>query len=1096
MDQDLEGELGIDTVKQAEIMGDVREIFSLPVDEDFILSDHPTLNHFVSYIEKMTGGTSTVAAIPEPVTEPAPEPVPVVEDAPAPAVSTNSEIQPKLIGVVVKHTGYPEDFIEMDQDLEGELGIDTVKQAEIMGDVREIFSLPVDEDFILSDHPTLNHFVSYIEKMTGGTSTVAAISEPAPEPTPAPAPEPTPAPAPEPTPAPAPEPTPAPVVETTPEVIQPTATPSVSVGCRRWQVEVEPCPAIPQSLDVNGTIVITQDSWGVADALANNLAQRGISVAKIGFEFGAKSVTEQDELSGHTYRADPMRPGQIAEVCSRISSVGGAIHLAALSLAGEKWASEVGPSNQVALSSQSWFGILKGLDSQLGSLSSGLVASITALDGRHGNIGDRFNSLQCGASGVTKSYAFERENLRCRALDLHPEMIIDAESAAAIIEAELFNNGGDVEIGIDRDHRRWTMVCFAEDLVDERTSLDSDDIWLVSGGGSGVTAASIVGLAEASPDSGATFLLLGRSNLIEEANSWLDWNEKQLNDEKMALRERLIADSESGKVTMVDWNNAWTMYTRSRDIFQTIAAVNATGNHAEYHSTDVADPEGIADAVNGRTITGIVHGAGLEESKLVGDKDWDMFDRIVRVKIDGWKALASNAGDSLRFACAFTSVAGRFGNGGQTDYAAANSILDAEMARLTASGNCRAVAIGWTGWRDVGMATRGSIEAVFEAAGIQTLPVELGVQIFVNEVLMGGKRRVIGCGSLGLMDRFDSFREAPLRLPAEMAASIADPRRFPLIDKLTVLDEGRSLTSQCTLSVQDHPFLADHAIDGIPYHPGVMALEMFAENALLLLPGHSLAGFEDVSFGLPVKLMKGPITVRVEASVAMSDDDLTWVSCRLVSDLMNSKGEVFGESRLHHQARVRLVRSASAKGGFLATEVDRIPAIGTPADGELAHHASFIYLRYFHGLRFQSHGGILRGVGDNESYGVDGIALMRHQLPATDQFALEADGEEVLLDALPMLIEAGFQNAGLAAMEVDGFSSLPIGIEWSTMLRVPDKGERLRMRSLRTAGEEGGVTVHDVVIVGSDDAPVLALKGLRLKAMAPVPDDQKFSLER
>ena len=37
------------------------------------------------------------------------------------------------------------------------------------------------------------------------------------------------------------------------------------------------------------------------------------------------------------------------------------------------------------------------------------------------------------------------------------------------------------------------------------------------------------------------------------------------------------------------------------------------------------------------------------------------------------------------------------------------------MARLTASGECRAVAIGWTGWKDIGMATRGSIEAVFEA---------------------------------------------------------------------------------------------------------------------------------------------------------------------------------------------------------------------------------------------------------------------------------------------------------------------------------------------------------------------------------------------
>ena len=64
MDQDLE-EVGIDTVKQAEIMGDVREIFSLPVDEDFVLSEHPTLNRFVSYIQKMTGGA--VTSVPTPV---------------------------------------------------------------------------------------------------------------------------------------------------------------------------------------------------------------------------------------------------------------------------------------------------------------------------------------------------------------------------------------------------------------------------------------------------------------------------------------------------------------------------------------------------------------------------------------------------------------------------------------------------------------------------------------------------------------------------------------------------------------------------------------------------------------------------------------------------------------------------------------------------------------------------------------------------------------------------------------------------------------------------------------------------------------------
>jgi hypothetical protein len=95
-----------------------------------------------------------------------------------------------------------------------------------------------------------------------------------------------------------------------------------------------------------------------------------------------------------------------------------------------------------------------------------------------------------------------------------------------------------------------------------------------------------------------------------------------------------------------------------------------------------------------------------------------------------------------------------------------------------------------------------------------------------------------------------------------------------------------------------------------------------------------------------------------------------------------------------------------------------------------------------------------------------------------------------------MLIEAGFQNAGLAAMEIDGYSSLPIGIEWSTVLRIPEKDERLRMRSMRVSEEERGVTVHDVVIVGDDDAPILALRGLRLKAMSPVPEDEKFSLQR
>ena len=1083
LDQDLEGELGIDTVKQAEIMADIRSKFSLPVDEDFVLSDYPTLNHMIAYIHKMTGNApaSTTPPVPEQVAEENPIPLeidqPEIVSGSLSVMPGNEEIQSKLIDVVVKHTGYPADFIEMDQDLEGELGIDTVKQAEIMAEVRDIFQLPVDEDFILGDHPTLNHFTAYIIKMQGGSIQQTDAGDLS---------------------------VPNEIVEqdesTTTITSQPTVIPS---GCRRWQVEVEECLGIEEALEISGTVVITDDGWGIAEELCTRLEARGLSAIRVGFESEIRDMSIQVEGTRTVLRADPANIEHIALVGEELnkSKIAGVIHLAALKLAGVEWEEDTYPSSQISLAAHGWFGLLKQLGGQLASIGTGIVASVTTLDGRHGNKGELFNAIQCSASGVTKSYSFEQPHLRTRALDLHPEIVLDAVYAAEIIDNDLFTIGGDVEIGIDRDGRRWTLVAFDEQLESEREPLGKKDTWLVSGGGSGVTAASIIGVAVASTDANAHFILLGRSTLIEEAQTWIDWSDEQLSARKMLLRDEMVTQSEDSKVTMVEWNKEWQKYTRSRDVFITLDKIEKTGNKARYHSIDVMDLPAMTKlgSTLKRKITGVVHGAGLEDSKLVADKSNEIFDRVVRVKLDGWKSLMSaveaSGTKALKFAACFTSVAGRFGNGGQTDYAAANSVLDAEMARLSASGQCRAVAIAWTGWQDVGMATRGSIEAVFAAAGIETLDVATGVEIFVNEALSGGKRRVLGCGSLGLMDRFDSFREAPLRLPGEMAAIIADPARFPLIDKVLSLDEENNIVTETTLSTEVHPFLIDHAIEGVPYHPGVMAMEMFAENALLLKPSTCLAGFEEVSFGLPVKLLKEHLKVRIEAKHERQEDNIHWVRCKLVSDLTNSKGEIFGQ-RDHHSALVRLVEKSDDLSKFLHREVALMPELGVPPLDELQLMPSFIYQRYFHGPRFQSHGGIIRGVGDKSVPGADGVALMRNQLPITEQFLAEAEGSKVLLEALPMLIEAGFQNAGFVAMESEGFSSLPVGIEWSTTLRVPERNEVLRMRSLRVGVEEAGITVHNVIIIGDDEAPVLAMKGLRLKSMAPVPEEQRFTLER
>ena len=100
----------------------------------------------------MTGG-DVPAPIPQPSTSPSVAAKEVVADmkplASPTSVVDDASMRDIVVEVVVEHTKYPADFIELDQDLEGELGIDTVKQAEIMADIRERFSLQIDEDFVL-----------------------------------------------------------------------------------------------------------------------------------------------------------------------------------------------------------------------------------------------------------------------------------------------------------------------------------------------------------------------------------------------------------------------------------------------------------------------------------------------------------------------------------------------------------------------------------------------------------------------------------------------------------------------------------------------------------------------------------------------------------------------------------------------------------------------------------------------------------------------------------------------------------------------------------------------------------------------------------
>jgi hypothetical protein len=136
---------------------------------------------------------------------------------------------------------------------------------------------------------------------------------------------------------------------------------------------------------------------------------------------------------------------------------------------------------------------------------------------------------------------------------------------------------------------------------------------------------------------------------------------------------------------------------------------------------------------------------------------------VFDVKADGFFNLLRACADMpLGATVAFGSVAGRFGNAGQADYSAANALLASLSAHLRAvRPETRAIAIDWTAWADIGMATRGSIPALMQQAGIETLPPQVGIPTVRRELVQGHTPgEVVVAGGLGAMPPGSTSRAA------------------------------------------------------------------------------------------------------------------------------------------------------------------------------------------------------------------------------------------------------------------------------------------------------------------------------------------------
>src|SRR5208282_2888538 len=189
LDLDLEADLGVDTVKQAEMFAAIREIYSIPRDENRKLRDYPTLAHVIRFVfEKRPDLAATPAVAKEEPKLTTPTTALVAEN-PAPIATfaqsiTGEDVKERILALVVEKTGYPKDMLDLDLDLEADLGVDTVKQAEMFAAIREIYSIPRDENRKLRDYPTLAHVIRFVfEKrpdLAGVTATASSLTISAP----------------------------------------------------------------------------------------------------------------------------------------------------------------------------------------------------------------------------------------------------------------------------------------------------------------------------------------------------------------------------------------------------------------------------------------------------------------------------------------------------------------------------------------------------------------------------------------------------------------------------------------------------------------------------------------------------------------------------------------------------------------------------------------------------------------------------------------------------------------------------------------------------------------------------------------------------
>ncbi|NOI33359.1 acyltransferase domain-containing protein [Vibrio cyclitrophicus] len=173
LEMDMEADLGIDSIKRVEILGTVQdEMPNLPELNPEDLAECRTLGEIVTYMNSKMPTSAPVAA---------------QSSAAAPVQAANGldakVVQQTMLEVVAEKTGYPTEMLDLEMDMEADLGIDSIKRVEILGTVQdELPTLPELNPEDLAECRTLGEIVDYMNSKLPASAPVssqAAVVAPA-----------------------------------------------------------------------------------------------------------------------------------------------------------------------------------------------------------------------------------------------------------------------------------------------------------------------------------------------------------------------------------------------------------------------------------------------------------------------------------------------------------------------------------------------------------------------------------------------------------------------------------------------------------------------------------------------------------------------------------------------------------------------------------------------------------------------------------------------------------------------------------------------------------------------------------------------------